>query len=92
MPRDEFVEEDPLELVGMVMPGEPGQLERMAETIVEEYVRMGWDERRLITLFVNPMFMATFRIYQQKGDQYVKDLVHLTWAKYHLPIREVPHA
>ena len=51
MPEKEFVEEDPMELVGMVIPGEAGQLESMAETIVEEYVRMGWDEKRLMTLF-----------------------------------------
>jgi len=92
MPKDEFVAEDPLELVGMVLPGEAGQLERMAETIVEEYARMGWDERRLFTLFVNPMFMATHRIYQQKGEEYVKSLVHQTCARYRIPAAEVKHA
>jgi hypothetical protein len=92
MPKDEFIDEDPLELVGMVLPGEPGQLMRMAEIIVEEYVRMGWDERRLMTLFVNPMFMATHRIYQQKGVQYVRDLVRKTCAKYRIPTVEVKHA
>jgi len=92
MPKDEFIDEDPLELVGMVLPGEPGQLVRMAEIIVEEYVRMGWDERRLMTLFVNPMFMATHRIYQRKGVQYVRDLVRITCAKYRIPTVEVKHA
>jgi hypothetical protein len=92
MPKDEFVDEDPLELVGMVLPGEVGQLERMAETIVEEYVRMGWDEQRLETLFVNPMFLATHRIYQQKGHAYVKSLVQQTCAKYRIPSAEVKHA
>ena len=92
MPKDEFVDEDPLELVGMVMPGEAGQLERMAETIVEEYVRMGWDERRLMTLFVHPLFMATHRIYLQKGEPYVKSLVQRTCAKYHIASVEVKHA
>ncbi len=80
MPQDEFSTEDPLELVGMVMPGEPGQLEAMAECIVEEYVRMGWDERRLMTLFVNPMFLATHRIYRQKGEEYVRALIQRTCA------------
>lgn len=75
MPKDEFVSEDPMDLVGMVLPGEPGQLEAMAETFVEEYVRMGWDERRLMTLFTNPMFLATHRIYRQKGEAYVRSLI-----------------
>lgn len=93
MPKDEFVDEDPLELVGMVMPGEAGQLERMAETIVEEYARMGWNERRLLTLFTNPMFMATHRIYAHKGETYVKSLIQRTCGKYHrIASMEVKHA
>ena len=75
MPYTEPKSDDPMELVGMVMPGEPGQLEAMAECIVEEYVRLGWDARRLLTLFVNPMFMATHRIYRQKGEAYVQELI-----------------
>jgi len=91
MPKDEFVDEDPMELVGMVLPGDAGQLERMAETIVEEYVRMGWNEPRLMVLFTNPMFMATYRVYQQKGDLYVRDLIRETCAKYRIPKVEVKH-
>lgn len=75
MPRDEFDRSDPMELVGMVLPGEAGQLEAMAECLIEEYVRLGWDERRLMTLFVNPMFVATHRIYQYKGEAFVRDLI-----------------
>jgi hypothetical protein len=91
MPKDEFDTEDPLELVGMVLPGEAGQLEAMAECIVEEYVRMGWDERRLMVLFVNPMFLATYRIYRQKGEEYVRNLIQKTCARYGIP-GEVKHA
>jgi hypothetical protein len=82
MPKDEFVDQDPMELVGMVLPGEPGQLEAMAECLVEEYVRMGWDERRLMALFVSPMFLAPHRIYQQKGEEYVRGLIRGMWAKW----------
>jgi hypothetical protein len=91
MPKDEFVDEDPMELVGIVAPGEPGQLERMAETIIEEYVRMGWNERRLMSLFVNPMFLATHRIYLKKGEDYVKELIARTCAKYRFSTLEVKH-
>ena len=91
MPKDEFDTEDPMELVGMVLPGEAGQLEAMADCVVEEYVRMGWDERRLMVLFVNPMFLATYRIYRQKGEAYVRNLVQKTCARYGLS-GEVKHA
>lgn len=85
MAKDEFVEEDPMELVGMVMPGEPGVLEAMAMAFVEEYVLLGWDEPRLMTLFVNPLFMATHRIYRQKGEEYVRALIRETCAKFRTP-------
>lgn len=82
MPKDEFDRADPMELVGMVLPGEPGQLEAMAECIVEEYVRMGWNEKRLMTLFHSPMFLATNRIYREKGETYVRELIRQTRAKW----------
>ena len=78
----ELFEEDPQELTGIVMPGEAGQLEAMAECLVEEYVRLGWDEPRLLTLFVNPMFLATHRIYRQKGEEYVRNLIRTTCVKW----------
>lgn len=87
MPKDEFVAEDPMELVGMVMPGEPGMLEAMAEALVEEYVLLGWDAPRLMTLFINPLFTATHRIYRQKGETYVRELIEATCAKFHIPPR-----
>lgn len=82
MPKDEFDRADPMELTGMVLPGEPGQLEVMAECLVEEYVRLGWDEARLMTLFVNPTFLATHRVYRKKGEEYVRQLIRRTRAKW----------
>ena len=91
MPNKHFEQDDPMDLVGMVLPGEAGQVEAMAECIVEEYVRLGWDERRLFSLFVSPMFLATHRIYRQKGEGYVRRLIRQTWRKYHPSSTEVSH-
>ena len=88
MPKPEFEVEDPMELTGVVLPGEPGQLEAMAECFVEEYVRMGWDERRLMTLFTNPMFLATHRIYREKGEPYVRQLIAASRARWGLGVQE----
>jgi hypothetical protein len=82
MPHDEFTHEDPMEMVATVIPGEPGQLEAMAECFVEEYIRLGWDEERLMTLFVNPLFLATHRVYKLKGEAYVRHLIRATCAKW----------
>ena len=54
----------------------------MAEVVVEEYVRMGWDEKRLMVLFTHPMFQATHRIYQLKGEAYVRELLQQVCSKY----------
>ncbi|HRJ40333.1 MAG: hypothetical protein KJZ86_05930 [Caldilineaceae bacterium] len=82
MPHDEFVPEDPMELVGMALPGGPGMLEAMAETFVDEYVRLGWDEERLMTLFRNPFFQGTYRVYHIRGEEYVRQLIRRTIAKW----------
>ena len=89
MPTKDLEHDDPMNLVGMVFPGEAGQVEAMAECIVEEYVRLGWDERRLLSIFVSPMFLATHRIYRQKGEGYIRGLIQETWRKYHPPATEV---
>lgn len=82
MPHKETESDDPLELVGMVLAGEPGELELMAECIIEEYVRLGWDEKRLMTIFRSPMFLATHRIYRQKGEPWVRELIGQVLAKW----------
>ena len=84
--------QDPFELVGMVLPGEAGTLQAMAEALVEEYVRLGWEEPRLMTLFINPMFQATHRIYVQMGDAHVRELIRATLTKWAPTTREVPDA
>ncbi len=83
MVNKRFEDDDPMELVGMVLPATPGQLEAMSEAIVEEYVRLGWDEARLMALFTQPFFMATHRIYRLKGEAYVRDLIRKVLDKWH---------
>lgn len=75
-------EEDPYELVGMVAPGEPGQLEAMAAALIEEYILLGWRSKQLMTLFTNPFYLATHRIYQQKGEAYVQGLIQELCTKW----------
>jgi len=82
MPKDEFSEHDPMELIAMVLPGEVGTLEEMAECLIEEFVRLGWDEARMMTLFCNPMFLATHRIYRLKGEEYIRTLIRATLQKW----------
>jgi len=92
MPKDKFSTEDPQELVGMVVPGESGTLDAMAEAFVEEYVRLGWTEDRLMTLFINPMFQATHRIYRIRGETAVRDLIRKSCEKWGVRSKELTDA
>lgn len=65
--------DDPMLLVAVPVP--EGELERMAECLVEEYLLLGWGERQLMALFTRPFFQATHRIYREKGEEYVRALI-----------------
>lgn len=77
-------EEDPYELVGMVIPGEAGQTEAMAQAVIEEFILLGWNEKQLMTLFTSPLYLGTHRIYQEKGAAWVQTLITETYAAWHI--------
>ncbi|MBI2165050.1 MAG: hypothetical protein HYU29_01440 [Chloroflexi bacterium] len=70
----EFEPEDPMELVGVVLEG--GDPDQALETIVQEYLLMGWTPARILSLFRSPRFAATHQIYRQRGETYVEGRVH----------------
>ncbi len=82
---------DPMELVGVAL-GE-GSIEEMAECLVEEYVRDGWDDEDLLRLFHDPFYRATYRICQEKGDEFVLALIGKArqrwgcWKRADIPVR-----
>ena len=73
-------EEDPYELIGMVIPGEAGQTEAMAQAVIEEFILLGWHEKQLMTLFTSPLYLGTHRIYQEKGEAWWQNLITETCA------------
>ena len=67
----QFEPEDPMELVGVALPGEdPG---RFVDEIVQEYLFLGWKPEEIFELFRSPRYGGTHRIYHQMGDAYVKE-------------------
>ncbi|MFQ5756612.1 MAG: hypothetical protein ACE5H7_11055 [Acidiferrobacterales bacterium] len=63
----------PMELVGVGLP--EGDLDCMAECLIEEYMLLGWNERQLMALFTRPFFQTTHRICREKGEVYVHNLI-----------------
>ena len=64
---------DPMELVGIALPQEDADY--MAECLIEEYSSLGWSDNQLLSLFTNPFFRATHRIYYDKGEGHVRSLI-----------------
>lgn len=81
-------EEDPYELVGMVIPSEEGQDEVMAQAFIEEFILLGWGKKQLMTLFTSPLYLGTHRIYQEKGDGWVQDLIEETCVQWGIGVKE----
>lgn len=65
--------DDPMEFVAVPLPG--GDSDQMAECVIEEFLLMGWSERQLMTLFTHPKFQATHRIYLDRGEAHVRELI-----------------
>lgn len=71
-----------MELVGVAMPVESTDL--MAESIIEEYLIMGYNPRQVMFLFSNPTFNMTHQIYHDRGEEYVRARIGAVmdrWAK-----------
>lgn len=83
-----FEDDDPMELVGTALPD--GDVEEMAVCIVEEFVKMGFDDAHLFSLFQSPFYAATHRIYQQKGEGYVRALIEKIRSRWSVPGTDSP--
>ncbi|KAB2849726.1 MAG: hypothetical protein F9K44_07100 [Hyphomicrobiaceae bacterium] len=75
-----FEPSDPHELVGIELA--EGDAHFMAECLVEEYLLLGWSDGELMTLFTRPCFRMTHRIYLERGQQYVAELIAQVRAKW----------
>jgi hypothetical protein len=70
-----FEPDDPMALVGVVVDADPDAADEMARCLVEEYLRAGWDETRLLALFRNPFYRALHGIYRARGEEAVRTLI-----------------
>ncbi len=73
MARKPFEDDDPMELIGVAFP--MGEVEEIAEAIVEEFIKLGLDDEELFGLFRSPVYYTPHAIYQEKGEEYVKALI-----------------
>ncbi len=72
--------DDPMEIVGVVLdrPIDPGGLDLMARTFIEEYTLMGWSPRRILTVFQNPFYGGAHDAYEALGEARIRALIEST--------------
>lgn len=75
MPYRHAEADDPMVLVGVELDASSSATVDMAYAFAEELVRMGYDERRLLAVFRNPVYRAPHGAYCQLGAEAIERIV-----------------
>jgi hypothetical protein len=68
MPHKNTEADDPLELVGVVLPADLESTRDMAYVFAEEFARLGYTREQLLGLFKNPYYGGAHGVYQALGE------------------------
>jgi hypothetical protein len=82
MPKDEFDFEDPFELNGMAFMTHEDTTNDMAETFIEEFMRMGYNPEQLLALFRNPHYIGPNMAFEKRGEPFIRDLIADVFARW----------
>jgi hypothetical protein len=82
MPKDEFDPEDPLEAVAVQLPSDEDTLVPMAETFIEELMRMGYSQKQIFDLFQHPHYAGLLMVTRARGTAFVRQLIADTFRKW----------
>ncbi|HKY88935.1 MAG TPA: hypothetical protein VJ141_03075 [Candidatus Limnocylindrales bacterium] len=77
--------DDPLELVGVPVPVDEATFDEMARCLIEEYVRDGWTDARLLALFRSPFYAGLHVIWRRRGETWVRSALAETRSRWHVP-------
>ena len=77
--------DDPLELVAVAVAVDEATFDEMAACFVEEYVRDGWTDQRLLSLFRSPYYAGLHVIWLRRGEPWVRDLLARTRSRWRRP-------
>ena len=74
MPYDEPDATDPNMLVGVELPGTEESTRDMAYVFAEEFARLGFEKRRLLSLFKTPFYAGAHRAYLELGEEEIEKI------------------
>ena len=82
MPKDEFDFEDPFELNGMAFLSHEDTTNDMADTFIEEFMRMGYGHKQILALFRNPHYLGPNMAFEKRGEPFIRDLIADVFARW----------
>jgi hypothetical protein len=86
MPKDEFDFEDPFELNGMAFLTHEDTTDAMAETFTEEFLRMGYNHKQILTLFRSRHYLGPNMALEKRGEPFIRDLIAEVFARWGRPV------
>ncbi len=78
MPYDDPDPQDPMVLVGIALPASEVEEREMAYAFAEEFARLGYGERQILSLFREPFYAGAHRTYLHLGEETVAAIVRET--------------
>jgi hypothetical protein len=82
MPKDELDPQDPLEPIAVALTSHEDTLAPMAECFIEEFMRMGYDAKQILGMFMDPFYAAAHMALKAKGGEFIEKLIADTFAKW----------
>ena len=70
-----FEPDDPMELVGVILPGDAETVRDMAYVFAEEFARLGFDQQRMMRLFQDPFYAGAHQAYRVLGEAAIHTIV-----------------
>jgi hypothetical protein len=70
-----FEVDDPMELVGVVLPADAAAMRDMAYVFAEEFARTGFNAETIVRIFQHPFYAGAHRAYEALGEAAIRGIV-----------------
>lgn len=70
-----FDPDDPMQFVGVGMPCDAAAFQCMTESIIEEYLMLGWPDAKILQMFRMPFYQLPHAILKLKGEEWVCETI-----------------
>ena len=93
MPYDDPDPTDPSMLIGVGVPAAIGSDLEMAYVYAEEFARLGFSERQLLSLFRQPFYAGAHRALETLGEEKIKSIIREAlevWGNLRFVVQDAP--